>query len=250
MLSTRFRWLAIVGFLTTTVATIGIVRSSRSESGIDDHLTVTYLGGKEPVRAICFEVEGERMEFGQRFSAGEDWLKTLTIGIQNTSGKVVTYIDIGVFVPRHNDQNKAPPFHFSLFSGDKQAALKMEDSGLLFEPSSSPDRSVAVRMGLDEFTSIRSSLSKLGYPSKIGAIELQIEEVVFSDGTVWSLGRWYRTDPSDRRKLIPIGKDEGNGQKVVAFSDLEEECVSPIYTIRECSRNGNIVCSARHVGLT
>jgi hypothetical protein len=217
MRSTRFQWLAIVGVLATTVATNGIVRSSRSESGIDDRLTVTYLGGKGPVRAVFFEVDGERMEFGHRFSAGEDWLETLTIGIQNTSGKVVTYIDIGVFVPRQQDQTKAPPFHFSLFSGNKLAALKMEDSGLRFEPSSSPDRYVTVGMDLDEFTSIRSSLSKLGYPSKIGSIELQIEEVVFSDGTVWSLGRWYRTDPGDRRKLIPSVRTKATDKRSLPF---------------------------------
>jgi hypothetical protein len=59
-----------------------------------------------------------------------------------------------------------------------------------------------------EYNSIRQSLDKLGYPRKIMEVRTQVEEIGYSDETVWSIGSWYQTDPNNPEQLIPLKKSK------------------------------------------
>ena len=103
------------------------------------------------------------------------------------------YVDIGVFVLRPKGDD-APPFHFSITKGNKKSALEQKDTGLIFASSKSSNHLLNVQLSEGEYSSIRDSLDRLGYPSKVEQLELQVEEVGFRDGTFWSLGKWFRAD--------------------------------------------------------
>jgi hypothetical protein len=213
-------------------------------------LIVQFLSGTEPVKPVSFNVKNKNLSFGTNFAESDDWLKVFSVDIQNASGKSVTYVDLGVFVLRPKG-DVSPPFHFSITKGNKKSALEQKDTGLLFASSKSSNHLLTVQLSEGEYLSIRDSLDRLGYPSKIERLELQVEEVGFSDGTFWSLGKWFRADPEKPENLIPIVDYKGDDRKIVAFSDFTEDvCVSPIYADRECSRSGGTVCTAKTVGQT
>ena len=171
-------------FLTGSLSLI-ILQPSAQQSEI----TVQFLSGTEPVKPASFNVKNKNLSFGTNFAGSDDWLKDFSIDIQNASGKSVVYVDIGVFVLRPKGDD-APPFHFSITKGNKKSALEQKDTGLSFESSKSRDHLLNVQLSEAEYLSIRDSLDRLGYPSKIERLELQVEEVGFSDGTFWSLGKW------------------------------------------------------------
>ena len=223
------------------------------QSAQSSKAVVRYLSGNEPVKAVTFRIGAEEFAFGKEFEADQRWLEKLSINIQNSTGKAVTYIDVGLFFARSKEQEKLPPFHYSITLGNRLAALKQKESGLHFASSIDRRSLLPVPLPAKEFDSIQSSLTRLNYLSTPYQIEVQIEEVGFEDGTLWSLGGWYKPDPNDPSKLIRIKREKGS-EKFVAFSTFDaneildsEQCVSPIYAGRRCT-NSN--CEVRTVGQT
>jgi hypothetical protein len=227
-----FATLVISGFVATRM---------NAQDGI---VTIVYLSGKEPIKAFSFNIRKKRFAFNERFYGSSDWLRDFSINVQNPTGKTVTYIDIGVFVVRSKEQSSLPPFHFSISTGNRQAALERRASELLFGPSDSDGEILRVSTSESDYRDIRTSLTKLGYAPEIERVEIQIEEVGFSDGSLWSLGGWYRADPKDTKKLIR--RDGSEIKSVAVVLEDEEQCVFPIYTQRTCGTS----CAARHVGQT
>ena len=213
-------------------------------------LVIEFLSSNEPIKITSFKIEDKTILSREKFASKDDWLKNLSINVQNSSGKTVTYIDVGVFVVRPKGQENIPVFHYSISRGNKINALKQTESGLEFKSSESIDNIFNISLSEEEFRGIRTSLDELGYPPKIKHLQLQIEEVGFDDGTLWSIGSWYKIDPQDQKKLIPIKKQKGNDKEVVTLSSLTEQCVSPIFTQRRCSIDNGVECAARNVGLT
>ena len=217
-----------VGMLVLTFLAGSLCLTVWQQSAQKSEITIQFLSGTEPVKPVSFNVKNKNLSFGQGFSGSEDWLRDLSVDIQNPSGKSVVYVDIGVFVLRPKGDD-APHFHFSITKGNKKNALEQKDTGLSFAFSKSSDHLLNVQLSEGEYSAIRDSLDRLGYPSKVERLELQVEEVGFSDGTFWSLGKWFRADPEKPGSLIPIVDYKGDDRKIVAFSDFTENvCVSPI----------------------
>ena len=55
-----------------------------------------------------------------------------------------------------------------------------------------------------ENISVRNALDRLGFAVQIEEVQIQVEEVAFDDGSLWSIGRWFQIDPKDPSKLIEI----------------------------------------------
>jgi hypothetical protein len=179
--------------------------STKNVNSQESDLVVEYLTSNEPIKIVSFENQNIIFNFGENFTAADDWLKTLEINIKNSFGKSVTYIDVGIFVVRPAGQEETPMFHYSIMKGKKSAALKMLDSG--FELISNSTGTTANMSLLDkEYGEIRASLNNLGYPQRITHLKVQVEEVIFSDGTMWSIGAWYKIDLNNPDKLIRLDK--------------------------------------------
>jgi hypothetical protein len=94
-------------------------------------MIVQFLSGTEPVKPASFNVKNKNLSFGTNFTGSDNWLKDFSVDIQNSSGKSVVYVDIGVFVLRPKG-DVSPPFHFSITKGNKKSALEQKDTGLSF----------------------------------------------------------------------------------------------------------------------
>jgi len=210
----------------------------------EQEAVVRFLAGVAPIKAASFNIQGRVIPFDKKFSGSLDWFKDISVNIQNTSGKTVTYVEISAtFIPPKG-RTDIFPFRFPITQGRRQDALQRRPSEMEFKSSLDSDENHIFKVTLadpdKEYEWNRKSLERLGYPLKIDEIHLQIQEVVFDDGTMWSVGHWYRSDPKNPDKVIRIS-GKGSDEKVVAFStggyglEEEETCRNPIFTNQTCS---------------
>ncbi len=56
---------------------------------------------------------------------------------------------------------------------------------------------------------------------------------VFDEGTMWSIGSWYKYNPDDPKNPIRIRENTGDENKIVTLSLTEEtrECGQPQYLL-------------------
>jgi hypothetical protein len=239
-------------FLTILAVAVMFLVTTKNVNSQKDETVIETLKSNEPLKIISFDVQGKKILSGEKFPDSDTWTKTLSINVQNSSGKKVSHIGIGIFFVRPKDQENVPIFHYSLIRGNKKSALKLLASGFEFASSESADKSTKMVLSDKEYREVRESLDQLGYPVKIEKIQVQIEEIVFEDGKLWSLGSWYKMDPDDPDKLIRLkDEDKGSENKTATFSseNANERCYSPYYGDRVCTEEGGRRCIARNVSL-
>lgn len=202
-----------------------------------------------PIEITSFDVKGVTLKSREKFSGSDEWLRDLKIKTKNTSGKTATFISFQILFPRPEEQKGIPPAVYHIFRGDKYNALMKTDSGYKVE-SNSDENQTSISLSQEELEGIFAFLSRLGsdvsYSGKIKKIQIQVEEVIFDDGTEWSFGSWYKINPKDLKNLVPIDR-KGGAIKSTAFSSPESGCVSVSPSKTDCIRTGNFVCSVRRM---
>lgn len=169
-----------------------------------EEVEVHYLSNNAPVRIVSVKVGETSVESGKKFSASEHWLKDLTVVVKNNYGKTVSYVEIGVIVFSPEGQEHILPYGYRFWLGNRRTNL--DKSVLKLEAGSNND-SAELSPPSTEYDSIRESLDWVGHPTKVKRIRVQVEEVTFADGTVWSTGNWYRIDLTNPKNLIPTPKN-------------------------------------------
>ncbi|HEX8399429.1 MAG TPA: hypothetical protein VF644_18490 [Pyrinomonadaceae bacterium] len=220
----------------------------------DKDIKIEYLPSNEPFKIISFDIGGKKVSAKEKFSGADDWVKELTLNTQNTSGKEINYIDIGIFFIRPHEQADIPPLHYTIRRGSKKEIL--QEKKLLSESTSESSKyGIDISLSEMEYNSIRQSLDKLGYPRKIMEVRIQVEEIGYSDETVWSIGSWYKTDPNNPEQRIPLKKSKITKERSsvnldTASSFDEEQCYGNLaYMKTVCSRNPDgSTCELRSVG--
>lgn len=73
----------------------------------------------EPIKITKFKLKGIPRGFGQNFTDDGDWLRGMTVNVQNTSNKPIVYLEISLDLPRPENQSPAqqPPYQSSLRFG-------------------------------------------------------------------------------------------------------------------------------------
>lgn len=217
-------------------------------------VVVRYRPGVAPIEIVSINVGTETHAPNKPFKGSEDWFKDLSVNIENTSGKNMTYIEVDITFMPPADSKKLLPFRYSIINGNRGAALRQKDSGISLEPPQDANASshnpyeIRAANPDQEYVENRASLNRMDYPVIVNEIEIQIEEVIFSDGTMWSTGRWYRIDPNNPGKPIRLDK-KGNGEKVVALSTDDEatDCYVPIIRYQFCNVFKSFVVYGPHI---
>jgi len=235
--------------LSLTVIFLVVTNNVNSQK---EGVVIETMSSNEPLKIVSFGVEEKKIHSGEKFIHSEGWEKFLSVNVQNSSGRTVKYIGIGIFFSRLKDQENIPVFHYSLIRGNRKNALKQLESSFNFDSSDSTDKNLKIAISEKEYQEMRESLDQLGYPAKIHKVEIQIEEIVFADGKLWSLGSWYKVDPDNPDKLIRLKEEnKGSENKIATFSseNTNERCYSPYYGDRVCTEEGGRRCIARNVSL-
>ena len=171
----------------------------------------------EPVAITLAKTKNRTVEVGKPFKDEDnEWTKGLTLRAKNISQRSITYIDVSFSFerPKNDDTSERPPLVHSLIYGS--LASKRENQLKLLRPGESAD------LMLPDSTHdiLKQALIEAGYPASIKHIKFYLSQVVFEDGSMWSLGYWYQKDPANPENWIPIpeiGKSVGPTRDVAAL---------------------------------
>ncbi len=208
------------------------------------NMALQILDSNAPVKIVDLKVDKKHIVSAEELPDSSSWPHTLAINISNESGKTIRYIDFGLFLWESRVGRDGVPLHFVMHYGNRK--LLEKDSEL--RESAERDRTFSVPISTIDAGELSNLLVRYGTTRK--RLDIQIEEIVFDDGTVWSIGSWYRFDPADPDKLVPIQEKRGGVLKNVAPSDLPGGCEGPVFSWLICFVQGDYTCRVRNVGMS
>ncbi len=160
----------------------------------------------EPINIFAVKVNGMPIELNQNFTADDDWLRTLTISVKNTSDKAVVFISIDLLFPRLDDgSQQEPPALYDLRWGRKllfeNKDLPIDDAKIL-----KPSETIEISLSEQEYASLKEFLRQTHYLGSITKLEIMLRDVGF-EGDVdmtWSGGRMMRRDPNNPNRWVGV----------------------------------------------
>ncbi|MGI9107880.1 MAG: hypothetical protein ACR2G4_16720 [Pyrinomonadaceae bacterium] len=137
----------------------------------------------EPIKIVKLKTKGKAIELGKKFSAEDDWLKGLTVTVENVSDKPISRIEISLLFPRPEGYSETiPTFTEKMIYGlDPSDA---EAGGA--QPQVLPGERVDVKLLEVNLPFIKTALESLGYPEKTTHTQIMVDAVTFNDGTMWA----------------------------------------------------------------
>jgi hypothetical protein len=187
--------LLIAGFLVMS-ASLYATTAQEKERTITKEMWRT-----EPVKIKLIKVKGKPVGLKQKFSEEDDWLKGITINLENISKKTILYIRFEMLFPRPEgvkNSEETPVYLHPLFYGE------IPPPG---EPTPSdgrkqlrPGESVELALPENDHLLIKTTLERLGYPADLTTVMLAIGDVVFDDGTKWRGDFILHRDPHNPNK--------------------------------------------------
>jgi len=171
-----------------------------------------------PIKIVGIETNRHPVTLKESFSDDDDWLRGLTIRIENTSGRVLTHVGIAIHFDRPPDQ--ADPtgalwelsYGISPFSFKPNAPIPATQVRLI-----QPGEKVSIALSDVEYDALKSFLNDIKLPLSLERIHISVYTIGFADGTAWG-GRQYRRDPRAPNGWAPVEKPPGSVRNRAAFS--------------------------------
>jgi hypothetical protein len=136
----------------------------------------------EPVRIVKLKAKNKTIQLQKQFLDDDDWLKGLTVTVQNVSEKALARIDLHLSFPRPGGGTEEKPnYGLSMVYGLDPADPGAEALNLV-----QLGGSVDVKLPDANLMFIAADLKTLGYPERISRAQISVEFVTFADGTVWA----------------------------------------------------------------
>lgn len=202
VLSKNLRIKALV-FLMICFCIVGI--SGVKVTSQDEEIIVHKKFGEVPVKLVSVSAGKKEVALEKAFAKTDGWFKGLKFEIENTSGKVITYISLDLIFNRPKELKEASnndkyPFGIVIPYGQTDDFMANKATGVEIKPG----ETVKIPLKENYYNTLNGSLLRLGYPSKFKGVEVIIREIGFSDGTLWSYGLFYKRDPENSVRWTPI----------------------------------------------
>jgi len=148
----------------------------------------------EPIRIVKVKGKGKEIRLDEKFKGDDaDWLRDLTITVENVSGKAITHLNFALFFPpRGNGSTGEVSYTFDLMFGvSPQSEHYAESRKRRPERVIKQKEKFDLSLSTEQYEHIRKVLNDLGYPPDIREVEIWISEVGFDDGTYQIGSRIY-----------------------------------------------------------
>jgi hypothetical protein len=154
---------------------------------------------KEPIKLVKLQTKGQTVELGKAFSEEDDWLKGLTVTVENVSDKPVAQIVLTLSFPRPAGPSETIPTFTEDISYGRDPS---EISGAETEKQILPGEKVDIKLREVTLPAIKGALTQLGYPEKTTHVQISVYTVTFNDGTMWGADTILYPDPTDPKHKI------------------------------------------------
>ena len=155
------------------------------------------------------------IRFKEKFIDNDDWLRGLTVRVQNNSSRTVTSIRVEVQFARPQDTEHNPPAIWYLDYGDYPLLYKTEEEmpSLRVKPVL-PGESLDISLSDNDFYEMTRFLEEVRYSNgSTDKIELRITAIGFSDKTLWNVGNLLKRDPNSFWGWSPLEGTDHDGNQ-------------------------------------
>jgi hypothetical protein len=151
---------------------------------------------KSPLKISSVSIKDKAIPNGKSFTAGDDWARDLTVELSNTTGRIITFVQVSVIVGPMDDV----PFVFFMQKG--LSPLENPDTKLLPEAQLHmlPGDYLSLKVDPGLIESVRVSLATTKHANS-PHVKVRVEIIGFSDGNVWMGTKEVKRNP-DRQNLI------------------------------------------------
>lgn len=166
--------------------------------------------GNEPVKIKAVRTKKNSVVkdivIDTKFADADDWLKGLTVNVENKSDKNINYVSVLIVYSRdENDEaSSEAPLGDSVTYGVSPFRKSSAPTQIQAIP---PGGSVDLALTERAYDENVLALKNLKYKKSVKRIELSVEEVGFEDGTAWSKGQYWKPDPDKPSQWIPLERE-------------------------------------------
>ena len=164
-------------------------------------------GRQSPVEVVSVRVNGEAVEPGQRFAAGDDWLRGLTFRVKNVSDKPLMFVGLNLRFPTAADKSKSTqlsgPLGYGCWPG---FPCRPDAKGVHNEIAPGEARDIELTAG--RYESFMAGLASLRVALPVESAEYDIDTVFFDADTMWSRGLLFKRDTVKPDEFKMTGKYE------------------------------------------
>ena len=155
----------------------------------------------EPITIQKLRTSAKEIELGKRFSGESDWLKGLTVTVQNVSSKAIARIELNLAFPRPaGTSSQVTTYVVRMIYGLEPSDPSYTQTQKPVLPGESAD----VVLPDVNIPLIKIDLDSLGYPQGSSHAQIRVDSVTFLDGTTWAGDEMLFPDPkSPTHKLNP-----------------------------------------------
>lgn len=153
----------------------------------------------EPIKILKLRTKDKAIELGKKFSEEDDWLKGLTVTVENVSNKLISRIELNLSFPRpEGSSEEIPTYTVRMIYGREPSDTSEAEA----QKQVLPGESVDVKLLEVNLPFIKEDLEKLGYPEKITRAQIMVDTVTFSDGAMWGGDEMLYPDPTNPKEKI------------------------------------------------
>lgn len=163
----------------------------------------------EPVKLSKLKVKGKEVEPAKKFVEEDDWLNGLTITVKNTSDKTIVWIDLALNFPRPAGSGGEPDARDHLVYGHYPPPPGEAGTPHTQQPPARPGETV--ELALADYEGTLEFLRKTNYPASIKQVEIDLSEVIFDNGMMWSGDALFRRDPNNPGRWNRVDEPQGPG---------------------------------------
>jgi hypothetical protein len=140
----------------------------------------------EPIAITSVKVDDQRILSNKKFTADDEWFRTLVLSVKNKSDKLILYASIRLQFPRSGG-SKDPVAIYDMFYGNWALQMRRPTSQDMLV-GIAPGETVEIRLSPEQFVEIRGLLNATSYPPSIETVDLSMSHVIFADDTMWYAG--------------------------------------------------------------
>jgi hypothetical protein len=146
----------------------------------------------DAVEVVSIEVAGQSIKVGQRFSADDDWLGSLTVRLKNISGQPISGAQISFILPE-----TAAPDRGMLTTKLLYGTSYLSKQSDVPHKSVAPDEVFELKFTAAEYEQEKRRILQAGLST--GVLKLWIGSTMlrFEDGTNWGGGCLKSSDPGN-----------------------------------------------------
>lgn len=154
----------------------------------------------EPIAITDIRVNDRSVSFGKKFSADDEWMRSLTVSVKNKSDKLILFAAIRLQFPRATD-SRDPISIYDISYGNAGLPTRRPtaEERLVGIPSG---ETVVMQLSVQQAVDLKTFLTGTQYPASIETVDLSLSHIIFADDTMWYAGSQALRDPKDPTRWI------------------------------------------------